>query len=141
MNAVLHYLSTLSGPLLACVCGGILTLIPIHNVMEEPEYWYEYQIMEFFATMPLLMASILGISIYWCKFTFKKKFFSFTLTFIIGCGSYGICVMTYYLLWTYALELNLPCPFSLNIVGAQYTFAVTLAIGIRYWFRMLKCML
>ena len=134
------YASLLSGPVLACACATFICLIPVSNVMEEPEYWYEYQIMEFFATIPLLMAAIWGIAIYWCKFTFKKKFFSFTLTFIIGCGSYGICVMTYYLLWTYALELNLPCIFSFMIATSPSALAATLAIGIRYWFRMLKCM-
>ena len=134
------YASVLTGPVLACACATFICLIPVANVMEQPEYWYEYQIMEFFATIPLLVAVIWGIAIYWCKFTVKKKWVSFLSTFMIGCSSYGISVMTYYLLWTYTLELNLPCPFSFNINGAQYAFAVTLAIGIRCWL-MLKCML
>ena len=57
-NTAMPYMSVLSGPVLACACATFICLIPVSNVMEEPEYWYEYQIMEFFATMPLLMASI-----------------------------------------------------------------------------------
>ena len=37
----LDYATILSGPLLACICGGLVCLVPIHNVMEQPKYWYE----------------------------------------------------------------------------------------------------
>ena len=131
--AAMPYASVLSGPVLACACATFLCLIPVANVMEEPEYWYEYQIMEFFAIIPLLVAVIWGVAIYWCKFTVKKKWFSFTWTLMIGCGSYGISVMTYYLLWTYVFELNLPFPFLLYTAGTTSIYAIVIAISIRYW--------
>ena len=41
LSFILYQTSILSGPLLAATAGSFLCLIPIHNVLEQPEYWYE----------------------------------------------------------------------------------------------------
>ena len=41
LTAILYNLSILSGPLVACVFGSFICLLPIHNVLKEPAYWYE----------------------------------------------------------------------------------------------------
>ena len=132
ISAIL-YVSVLSGPILACTCAPFVCLIPVSNVMEEPEFWYEDQITQFFAVIPLLVVcEVWAIAIYWTKFTVEKKWFSFILIFVSGCGIYGISVVAYYLLWTYALEQNLPCPFILYYGGTVACVVGSIAVGFRY---------
>ena len=99
--SALLYASVLTGPVIACTCATFVCLIPVSNVMEEPEFWYEDQITQFFAVIPLLVVcEVWAIAIYWTKFRVEKKLFSFALIFVSGCGIYGISVVAYYLLWT-----------------------------------------
>ena len=127
------YASVLTGPVLACTCATFVCLIPVSNVMEEPEFWYEDQITQFFAVIPLLVVcEVWAIGIYWTKFRVEKKLFSFALIFVSGCGIYGISVVAYYLLWTYVLELSLPCPFILYYGGTVACVVGSIAVGFRY---------
>ena len=53
--SALLYASVLTGPVIACTCATFVCLIPVSNVMEEPEFWYEDQITQFFAVIPLFV--------------------------------------------------------------------------------------
>ena len=41
IHSAIHYLSTMAGVALTLFFVGLAFLLPRHNILEEPEYWYE----------------------------------------------------------------------------------------------------
>ena len=94
-------------------CGlamSILTLIPRHNSILEPEYWFE-------TTIPMGFASILIQAEFFLELyvligkdsTITMKLYAKTLlvSFLAGIGSFTI----FFMIWTTILEYNHPMPF------------------------------
>ena len=55
----IHYLSAVSGIFLACGMSISICLIPQHNILEEPYYWYENMVLVAFVWIPIQSASII----------------------------------------------------------------------------------
>ena len=41
-DPIKHVLSGIAGILLAMIAASVYTLVPVHNLIEQPEYWYEW---------------------------------------------------------------------------------------------------
>ena len=65
INSV-HYISWVSGIILACVWVSVFCLVPQHNVVEEPSYWYELMCISSTAWVSIFTASLILKSAY-CK--------------------------------------------------------------------------
>ena len=64
-KSIFHYASVLIGPLIACICGTFLCLIPFRDVLKNPDHWYEEQAARFMTAFPLTMAQAVAQAIYW----------------------------------------------------------------------------
>ena len=80
----LYHLSTLSGPIAMLAVISAECLIPLHNVLKEPQYWYEHILILTFGLMPFMISGTVNFAIYWAKFTFEKKWISYLE--IVGVG-------------------------------------------------------
>ena len=125
---ILYFLVIVAGGF-AAVC--IVTLIPRHNTIFYPEFWYEPMIL-FTVTicLRLTFATILELYIFTnvsellSRKIFLKLLFAYSMSFILP---YCICYTT----WTIYLGRNHPLPF----IGAfGYCVYPVYAVGIWYLF-------
>ena len=72
-NSILSYLSILSGPLLACLCGNFICLVSILNVLKEPSHLYEDVICRYIAGIPVSTGIIIIRTEYCSNFSFENK--------------------------------------------------------------------
>ena len=131
VSSITHYGSIPSGPFLACSCATLICLVPVPNVMKQPELWMEEQTFRFMAVIPMLMGQILNIAINWSEFSFDKKVKSYLFSVGLGCSVYVTGVFGYYCLWTFGLGLSQPMAFGLYGAGTIACFGNS--IGIWIW--------
>ena len=48
----IHHISVLGGPILATSVASVYCLIPQHNILKEPCYWYEFHLCAGAAVIP-----------------------------------------------------------------------------------------
>ena len=56
--------TSLSSVVITCVLIGAYTIVPVHNVFENPDKWFEYPLQSLLSFWPLYAAHILFDSIY-----------------------------------------------------------------------------
>ena len=99
--------------LVICIVFTIpITLIPQHNVIESPEYWYEMMIPTTLCV--LLYWSILAILRFKVFFEDIKSLASvktWLVVFLAFAVPYNIAYSICYVIWTYGLGYNHPLPF------------------------------
>ena len=109
-----------------------ITLIPQHNAIESPEYWYELMMPT--TVCVLLYWSVLAVMRFMVFFkdiqslaTFKT-WISIFLAFTIP---YNLAYSVFYVIWTYGLGFNHPLPF----VGYLSLFPMFPAVFTTIWHR------
>ena len=130
--SVVYYLSILSGPLLACVCGSFLTLIPIHNILEEPNYWLEDFIYRILAGGAIATSQNAIRAECWSNFHFKKRLITYIWLIVIGHGL-GICAFgAHFYIWIVHFGHSQPLPLGHFMVGTALVIAINTTIYFRY---------
>ena len=107
------------------------TLIPAHDLIRYPEFWYEILIHGIFAIIPfyiftcVLTASLLNLE----YLLLKENIFFVTL---IGTITFYACLLSSFYIWTQILDYQFPIPFlGLIITLSMHVFA-RLLIWIRF---------
>ena len=126
-----HYVSLFSGFFLTCGLTSLLFLIPQHNVLEEPYYWYEYMLLEAFGWMPIVSALILLTSSYWANISYGINCPTFFIMVSIAVSSYMFSFATFSSIWIYGLHLFAPTPF----VGYFSGTFTGMVLYVTLWFR------
>ena len=127
----LWYLSTFSGPILACVFGSFLCLVPIHNVLEQPVYWYEDQLTRF-AGSPVVISQMMIRAEHWSDFSFENKWSTYIFMEILCIVFYACMTFGYYFTWDYYFEYSQPMPMSLHLGVILLSLIVNVAIIYRF---------
>ena len=99
-----------SGTLLSLATTSLLTLIPLHNLITHPQYWYEV-IFPSGIFISTFSAFILLSCSYWMNVDFirkKKHYFNLFFTLL---ASVSFCALLSYFIWTYILKYRYPMPF------------------------------
>ena len=126
------HLSIMSGPFLASIAGSILCLIPIHNVLEKPEYWYQEIICRVSAGGILHISQILIRTEYWSNFVFVKRMKTYIL--FIGLHLvllYGVSLVFYYY-WSIWIGAFFPMPLNHLACGSIALIVMTILTLFRY---------
>ena len=87
------------------------TLIPIHNVIQSPEYWYEYPMQVTMAFLPLYACHILYDLVLFMDIESVKNYRTFVILLVSMVVSTWITVPILYAIWTFLLTLRYPIPF------------------------------
>ena len=131
INSV-HYISWVSGIILACVWVSVFCLVPQHNVVEEPSYWYELMCISSTAWVSIFTATLILKSAYWADIMYAKNWTSFfclygmtAITCILGHSSWNF-------MWINLLGLFPPVPFVVWHVSTMVLFVMYTAL----WFRL-----
>ena len=130
-NTTFYHLSTLSGPIITLAVISAECFIPFHNVLKEPQYWYEHQLILTFGLVPLLIGTVLSIAIYWANFTFEKKWISYVEMIAVGLGTFLVALTAYYVVWTEYLGYFQPLPLSVIVTGSLTTTVMIIFTGYR----------
>ena len=128
---ILYYVTTMSGPILACVCGSFLTLLPIHSVFEHPNYWYEDSLCRILAAGIVFTCQQLIRADYWSNFTFENKLTTYLLMIGLTFGLHIAINAVYYSIWTTYLGLFQPMPLGHFLVGS----IIAVVVNGSFWFR------
>ena len=107
-----HYFSWLFGVLLSCISVGLIALIPQHNILYEPEYWYELMIYSAFWGQSMLVANVIMQCIHWANISYAKNWATFFIMVSIGAIECIIVMSIYNLIWTKYFKLYAPMPFT-----------------------------
>ena len=112
----LSYVSIFSGAFFSLVFGSLLTLFPIRNVMFEPQYWYEDQIVRVCACSPFMAQNLFGIE-YWTDVRFKKRYLTYFLMGLQCWLIYPLVIIGFYLIWGVAMQYFPPLPMCQHLGG------------------------
>ena len=115
----------------ACLMATIFCLVPMSNVLTNPDKWYEYQISSLLTVVPTLYLATLAIAEYWAHFVIENKLTTYFILFVNGHGIYIFSLAIYYYVWTYELELTQPMIFSSKIIECAVFTANAIAIIFR----------
>ena len=126
-----HCLSIWSAPIIVWTVTGVQCLYPMHNALEEPQYWYEHQLVLAFGLLPLFLGHALITVICWSNFAFDDKWTTYIQTISIGTMTYFIVLFTYHMIWTQLLDLGLPLPLNLYFTASSSYVAMTSFVGYR----------
>ena len=123
------FLYTISITLFGFVLTLPLDFIPLHNVIQHPEYWYELLLIGTFN------ASVGAVSLcITCSYLLNIRFIRNwkNIAFVVGCGILAMIfiVLFTYVLWTLILGYQYPIPF-LGIIISYFTLNV---LTITVWF-------
>ena len=130
--SILYHLSLLSGPILACICGSFLTLIPFHNVMKYPSFWYENNICRLLAVGSVFTFQQLIRADYWSNFTFARKVPTYIFMNVLTYVLYFVISICYYFLWTHYFGFYQPMPLDHLIGGSIIAFVINAVLWLRY---------
>ena len=100
------------------------TLVPFHNVILSPEFWYELPLQAAFFAIPLVVANgILRSSFYLNVGFLKNK--SFFIKALLGIEIFFlVSFLTTYFVWSKIAGYHGPIPFSVYIFGLIMTLGI-----------------
>ena len=123
-----HYISWLFGILFTCTAMLPALIVPWHNVLREPFYWYEIVVYFIPPWLALLVANYIVKLEYWAGIKYDKKMNLFF--FLIGTGGvfYAVIILFYYYIHVYYFELFAPLPHGPKIPGALCALVLLIPI-------------
>lgn len=112
----MYYVSWISDILLAILMTSFIVLIPQHNILQEPEYWYEFFILGSLNFTFICTAVITcGCAPLRSNIHYAKNLESFTFIFGLASLCYALANLLYYYIWVHIFGKFSPMPFNLYV--------------------------
>ena len=100
----------------------IFCLLPQHNILLEPHFWYEFMTVSVFGFIGLFAAGfVLNISV-WMDLDNMCTWKNVLIVYLISGSVWILLNSVYYLFWTYLLELCPPMPLNIHFCGILTLF-------------------
>ena len=116
---------------ISAACTTPSSLIPVHNILEQPEYWYEVMI----PLLPVIMINCLYIPSscsYYINIEYiKNARFLFKLFMFESIFSNAI-IISFYLIWTHVFGYQFPVPYWGYLTVFVMVGSILVAIWLRY---------
>ena len=107
----------ISGIILAVLFTSIIILIPVHNILEQPQYWYESMFTGNFSLALYFTAYILLNCSYWINIDYIKTLKHFLIFYFWGFLMGIILKTSFWFIWTSILSYRYPMPFQTIILS------------------------
>ena len=121
--------------LFACILSSLIViLIPQHNVIKQPEYWYELMFIFLFGYWGFLVINITLVCAKVLHYQELKSFSIMVDLFVTACIAQVSIYTFVYIVWSHYFEYNHPMPFS----GSITSYLVYPLIIIRLWYKFPK---
>ena len=124
---VLYGLSSLVITLLAT---SQFTMIPAHNIIHYPEYWYEFPLQSLVFGF-ILAAFILFQCSYWMNIRYIRKLRAYLMICLAGILVLAVVAPSGYIIWTYVLHYHYPIPF----LGYTFGYSTIISFYVTLWFQ------
>ena len=126
---------TIASILLGVGLTSILTIIPVHDVLDKSQdmsrYWYEVTIQAVTGFLPACCAYMMLNCSYWMNIRLIKSWKHFSI-FYVQCFAFGATLgITIHLVWIYGLGLRFPAPFF----GMVWAYIMIYFAFIPLWYR------
>ena len=108
----IHYFSWLFGILLTCTALLSILIVPWHNVLREPFYWYEYFVYFGLPWVALFVAVYIMRLEYWACIEYDKKISLFFFMIGMGVVIFEGLALFYFYITVYYFELFAPPPYG-----------------------------
>ena len=129
-----HILSGLAGILLPIVVTSIYTLVPVHNLILFPQYWYEW-LLQFCLSFLVSFAANMVLRFYYVT---NIKFVKTIRAFIVVWFVCLVCTLTVFtiatMIWIYGLRYHNPVPLK----GYFLYLTIAIAIPAIFWYHFPK---
>lgn len=123
---LLYGIASIVGPVASTI---VYTLIPCHNVISFPEYWYELPLQGAFSLGPIWCCYIIYLCSSYMNIRYIRTMQNFwRMWFITGATTF-FSVLISYLIWVYALHYRYPVPLTGYLIilsGLMISSLVTL---------------
>ena len=108
------------------------TLIPVHNVFHDQQFWYELPLQGLFSLLPSLAATIIVRCSCFLNINYIKKPCSFLRMWLAAAVAMFVEQFIGYVIWTKVLGFQYPIPLNGYIAG--FVILVTLFVTLWYQF-------
>ena len=108
-----------------------LTIIPLHNTLSEPQYYWELMLYMAFGFCSIFSSHIVLTTFFVANMNPGRNWLAVIVITVIGAILNIITTLLYYFIWVNVLELHAPMPMGLYIPGS---LTVIGGIGLS-WFR------
>ena len=130
----IHYVSWLAGIILACLFIVAITIIPHHNPIYEPYYYWEFTLYASFCWVTTFVGYYFGSIRYGANFHFGKNVPAFIFIWVCAVACYIILTLIYHLIWVTIYGFYAPMPMTFYVPGS-FTGGFIFALGwVRYTF-------
>ena len=127
----IHYISWIFGIILSCLYISTLTIIPLHNTLREPQYYWELMLYMAFGFCSIFSSHIVLTTFFVANMNPGRNWLAVIVITVIGTILNIITTLLYHFIWVNVLELHAPMPMGLYIPGS---LTVIGGIGLS-WFR------
>ena len=127
----IHYISWIFGIVLSCLYISMITIIPLHNTLREPEYFWEFMLYMSFGFCSIFAAHIVLATFFVANVNPGNNLLAFLVMTLVGAIINIVTTVFYYIIWVYVLGFFAPMPMALYIPGS---ITVIGCIGLS-WFR------
>ena len=120
------------GILLSACFGITMTLWPQHNVIKDPQYWYECMLVIATGYAPIAAANIVFSSFYCMGLELKRVAKPLLFVYISGVTVAILLSCLLYVIWVFAIGSIYPMPFQGYLVGFFTWHGMTISL----WFQI-----
>ena len=124
----IHYISWLAGIFISCLYIGAITIVPLHNTLYEPQYYWEFMLFAAFGWVSAFNAGFFVSTRYWANLHPGPWKTAFILIMIISSSFNIVFTITYHYLWVDILGFYAPMPLAYYLPGT-YTAFLCFALG------------
>ena len=114
----------MTGIILSClfICG--ITVIPHHNPIYEPQYYWEFMLYSSFGWITTFVAYYFGFIRYGANFQFEKFWPSFIFIWVNAVATNIILYLIYHFIWVNIYGFYAPMPMAYYIPGTMAGFLI-----------------
>ena len=127
----IHYISWISGIVLSCLYISTITIIPLHNTLREPQYYWEFMLYMAFGFCSIFSSHVVLATFFVANMNPGKNMLAVIVMTLIGAIINIVTTVIYYFIWVNVLGFYAPMPMGLYIPGS---LTVIGCIGLS-WFR------
>ena len=118
--------------IILALCNSCLVfcLLPLHNILTQPNHWYEFMTISVFGFIGLFSAGFVLSCSVWMDLGFIKTWKNFFVVYSLSALTWLSLNTAYYIVWVIILEFNPPMPLNIHVCG----ILTLLIVMMSFWF-------
>ena len=119
------------GILFSCLLTCFYTMIPVHNVILNQEYWYEFPLQIILSFLPMAAANVTMQCSYYMNVKIIKTFRHILVVWLVTVILASMYFVFGYIIWSKILHFHYPIPMN----GYLVSFVVFPSLLVTLWYQ------